>query len=241
MNPRWQRSREARATPARTDREAFDRHVRRCGTPDLRLHLSGRQDLHLRPLDPQDCIAGVSARRDCAHSSIGGRERAPRARAGMTRGPQMVPPHRLFPLETSDPDRRRRAVGHLQHRFGVSQRRARRLARQHRSNPSAGHSGAPGRGSPAAGGAAPDRWRPSPMGVADGARPAAPRPRRPVVPGQPQAGAAVVAGGRVAPAGPHPQAPPGPPRHHRAVTGRTRQAGVGAGLRSSTRPPTGGA
>ena len=51
MNPRWQRSRDT-ATPARTRREAFDRHVRRCETPDLRLRLSGRQDLKLTPLPP---------------------------------------------------------------------------------------------------------------------------------------------------------------------------------------------
>jgi hypothetical protein len=73
MNPRWQRSREARATPDRTDREAFDRHVRRCGTPDLRLHLSGRQDLNLRPLDPQDVRAKLHAHRKRSASAGGGR------------------------------------------------------------------------------------------------------------------------------------------------------------------------
>jgi len=133
---------------------------------------------------------------------------------------------RSWPRETSDPERRRRAVGHLQARFGVSQRRACRVAGQHRTTQRrpVGCARTRRRGCERACAASPASI---PGGVADGLAGAPPRAGRAMAGHQPQAHPAAVARGGPAPPGPDPQTPPGRSRAGRAAKSRAAQSGLG--------------
>ena len=139
------------------------------------------------------------------------------------------------------PERRRRAVGHLQGRFGVSQRRACRVVGPAPRHPTAAR-GRPARtrrrgcapGCAASPGQHP-RW-----GWRMAWRVLRREPGQPWIGREPQAHPAAVARGGPAPPGPDPQTPPGRARAAPSGCGPSGPTRCGRSTSSSTRPPTGG-